>query len=304
MQVPLDSELLRTFLAVAETGSFTRAADAVGRTQSAVSMQMKRLEDALGDVLFVRGARGVELSGRGQQLLPYARRIVSLIEETGAALRSSPLEGPVRIGIPEEYGPAMLPRMLASFAERHPAVEVTVRSETSERHMAALEGDLLDLAVVYTSDRYSVGEVLRIDPTVWVTSVAHRLEERDPVPVAVFGESWCGKRAIDALKQHDIRHRVAYTSDTLFGLISVASAGLAVASLSRSAIPQGCRELTAADGFPPIDSSRVVLRRNPRRSSAAMDGMAQMIRETFGSVAGPAVQAGNGMELAERSAEL
>lgn len=282
MQLPLDSDLLRTFLAVAETGSFTRAADIVGRTQSAVSMQMKRLEECLGEALFARGPRGVQLNRRGGQLLPYARRIVGLIEETGAALRSTPLEGPVRIGVPEEYGPAMLPRMLATFAERHPAVEVTVRSETSEHHLAALEKDLLDLAVVFTSDRYPAGEVLRVDPTVWATSVAHRLEECDPIPVAVFGDGcWCATVAINSLRQHGIRHRIAYTSDTLFGLISVASAGLAVASLSRSAIPEGCRELTREDGFPPIDSSRVVLRRNPARSSPAIDGMAQMVREAF-----------------------
>lgn len=281
MRIPLDSDLLRTFLAVAETGSFTRASDIVGRTQSAVSMQMKRLEECLGEALFARGPRGVELNRRGDQLLPYARRIVGLIEETGAALRSTPLEGPVRIGVPEEYGPAMLPRMLAAFAERHPAVEVTVRSETSENHLAALEKNLLDLAVVFTSDRYPAGEVLRIDPTVWVSSVAHRLEECDPIPVAVFGESWCGTVALNSLRQHGIRHRVAYTSDTLFGLVSFASAGLAIASLSRSAIPEGCRELTREDGFPAIDSSRVVLRRNPSRTSPAIDGMAQMIREAF-----------------------
>jgi len=124
--------------------------------------------------------------------------------------------------------------------------------------------------------------VLRVDPTVWAVSIAHRLQDRDPVPVALFSNStWCSDLAIRSLKQHGVRYRVAYTSDVLAGLVSVASAGLAVASLSRSTIPSDCRELTAADGFPPIDSSRVVLRRNPRSSSPAIDAMVEMIRDAF-----------------------
>lgn len=286
MSLPLESELLRTFLAVAEAGNFTRASDGVGRTQSAVSMQIKRLEESLGEALFERGPRGVTLTFRGGQLLPYARRIVGLIDETGAVLRSVPLEGPVRIGIPEEYTPMILPRALATFAERHAAVEVTVRSETSSRQLEALEKDTLDLAVVFTPDRWATEDVLRVDPTVWATSVAHDLQHQDPVPVAIISDrSWCGEVAVNSLKQHGIRYRVAYTSDTIAGLISGASAGLAIASLSRSTIPPDCRELTEADGFPTIDSSRVILRRNPRRSNPAIEGMAQMIREAFAGAA-------------------
>ncbi|TKT77382.1 LysR substrate-binding domain-containing protein [Aquamicrobium sp. LC103] len=282
MSLSLDSDLLRTFLAVVETGNVTRAAERVGRTQSAVSMQVRRLEDSIGAPLFERGPRGVALTPRGDQLLPYARRVVGLLEETSAAMRTGPLDGPVRIGIPEEYGQTILPRALAAFAERHPAVEVTVRSDTSARHLALLESDQIDLAVIYSPDRQTGEEVLCVDPTVWATSIAHRLEERDPLPIAVFTDcTWCSTLAVNSLKQYGIRHRVAYTSDTLAGLVSVASAGLAVASLSRSTIPSDCRELTQADGFPQIDSSRVLLRRNPRRSSAAIDGMVEMIREAF-----------------------
>lgn len=112
MRLPFDRDLLRTFLAVAESGNITRAGEKVGRTQSAVSTQIKRLEDGLEEPLFKRGPRGVELTDRGKQLLPYAQRIVGLVEEAAAALRSAPLDGPVRIGIPEEYSRAILPRVL------------------------------------------------------------------------------------------------------------------------------------------------------------------------------------------------
>lgn len=282
MALPLDSDLLRTFLAVAETGNVTRAAEHVGRTQSAISMQVKRLEEGVGEALFERGPRGVVLTRRGDQLLPYARRIVGLMEEAGVALASRPLEGPVRLGVPEEYASKILPRALAAFAERHPAVEVTVRSETSPRQLAALERGELDLAIVFVPQRQAAEEVLCVDPTVWATSIAHRLERRDPIPIAVFTHStWCADLAIASLKQHGIRYRIAYTSDTVAGLISVASAGLAIASLSRSTIPSDCRELRSGDGFPPIDSSQVVLRRNPRRSSPAIDSLVETIRQVF-----------------------
>ena len=100
MALHLDSDLLRTFVAVAETGNFTRAATQVNRTQSAVSMQIKRLEDMVGEMLFSRGPRGVGLTRKGDELLSKARRIVSLLDETAASMSAPPLDGPVRIGIP------------------------------------------------------------------------------------------------------------------------------------------------------------------------------------------------------------
>ena len=107
-------------MAIAETGNFTKAAEQVSRTQSAVSMQMKRLEEIVGDALFERGSRGVWLTRKGSDLLGNARRIVSLLDETAAQIGAPPLQGPVRIGIPEEYGFSVLSRALGAFAKRHP----------------------------------------------------------------------------------------------------------------------------------------------------------------------------------------
>ncbi|MEO3385086.1 LysR substrate-binding domain-containing protein [Mesorhizobium sp. CAU 1741] len=282
MYLPLESDLLRTFLAVVLRQNFTRAAEDVGRTQSAVSMQVKRLEEIVGEPLFQRGARGVVLSSRGEQLVPYARRIVGLVDETSTVMRLKPLDGPVRIGLPEEYGQNVLPRVLAAFAERHPAVEVTVKCGYSRQQMAALERDEVDLAIVFDWSRETIGEVLCIDPTVWVTSLAHSLHEQDPIPVAIYGDSsWCTDFALRSLDQHGHRYRIAYTSDHSGGLKIAVSSGLAITALARSNIPAGCRELNQADGFHQVDSSRVVLRRNPRRSSPAIEGMIEMLRVAF-----------------------
>lgn len=282
MNPPLDSDLLRTFLAVATAGNVTRAAEKIGRTQSAVSIQIKRLEDVLGESVFARGSRGVALTAQGEALLVNAQRIVALLDETMAAIRAKPLGGPVRIGIPEEYGYTVLPRALAAFASQHPQVEVTVKCGYSAQQLAALDADQLDLAVIFNWEPPTTGEVLFVDPTVWVTSEVHCVHEITPVPIAIYERSdWCRKFAIGSLERNRIDYRVAYSCDTGGGLKIAAVSGLAIAPLARSNIPPGCRELTDAEGFPVIDSSNVVLRRNPRMTSPAIDGMAKVIRDAF-----------------------
>lgn len=186
MREPIESDLLRTFLVVVETTNFSAAAQRVGRTQSAISAAIKKLEDTIGEALFERGARGVVLTRQGVQLVPYARRVIDLLSEAAATIRSKPLGGPVRIGIPEEYSQTVLPAALAAFAVRHPAVEVTISCDYTVRNIAALERDELDLAVVFDWSDQMSGEVLCIDPTVWVTSIVHRLHDIDPLPIATY----------------------------------------------------------------------------------------------------------------------
>lgn len=282
MTARLDSDLLRTFLAVAESGNFTRAAEGVGRTQSAISMQIKRLEEVVGEVLFERGARGVTLTERGTELVGNARRIVALLDETASAMRAAPLGGPVRIGIPEEYGQPVLSRALGAFAKRHSQVEVTVRFGYSVTQLAALAAGELDLAVVFEWQFPSGAEVLMNDPTVWVTSVHHNLHLERPLPVAMYTRhGWSREYALRSLEQRGIDYRFAYTSDTTNGLSLAVTAGLALAPMARSNIPLDCRELTEAEGFGPIDTTRVVMHRNPRANSEAVDAMADAIRDAF-----------------------
>jgi DNA-binding transcriptional LysR family regulator len=283
MGIHLDSDLLRTFVAVAETGNFTRAADQVRRTQSAVSMQIKRLEETVGAALFERGSRGVALTRKGSELIANARRIVTLLDETAASLHAAPLDGPVRIGIPEEYSYAILSRALNAFSRQHPKVEITVRYAHSASQKAAVESGELDLAVVFEWQD-SDGEVLMRDPTVWATSTLHSAHEETPLPVALYSRAgWCKDFAIKSLEQRGLAYRIACTSDTTGGLKLAVASGLAVAPVSRSNIPADCRELTAADGFGDIDSSNVVLHRAAGARSEAIDGMADAIREAFSS---------------------
>lgn len=281
----LDSDLLRTFVAVADSGNFTRAADSVGRTQSAVSMQIKRLEEIVGEQLFERGSRGVELTRKGELLLGNSRRIVSLMEETEASFRASPLSGRVRIGIPEEYGYTVLSQALGSFARAHPRVDITAHYGPSARNLAALDANQLDLAVVFEWEDVSSGETLRIDPTVWVTSDDHNQHLESPLPIALYDRSgWCTDFAMKSIEQRRLEYRIAYRSDTSGGLKLAVASGLAIAPISRSNIPEGCRELGAMEGFGDIDTSRVVLHRNPKSKGAVSDGMVEAIRAAFRNV--------------------
>jgi len=280
----LDSDLLRTFVAIAETGNFTRAADHLARTQSAISMQIKRLEELVGESLFERGSRGVSLTRKGEELLGNAKRIVVLLDETAAQLTAPPLDGPVRIGIPEEYGDSVLTAALASFSKRHRGVEVSANYGYSSVNLNRLKRGELDLAIVFEWRGVSSGEVLMQDPTVWVTSAAHDIHLERPLPIALYEDSgWCRDFAIKALERRGADYRIAYRSGTTGGLELAVRSGFAVAPISRSNIPSGCRELTPEEGFGDIDQSLVVLHRNPRSNSQAVEGMITAIREAFRS---------------------
>ncbi len=290
MTPALESDLLRTFLAIADTGSFTRAAETVGRTQSAISMQMKRLEAAVGQPLFARQARGVRLTDPGERLLAEARRIVRLLDRAADALRGPPVEGAVRVGVPEEYGATLLPGVLARFADRHPGVQVSVRCETSQAFGPALERGELDLAVLVSdqggSGPASRGEVLFHDPTVWATSVRHLAHERAPLPLAMFErDCWWRDWALRLLDERGRAYSVAYASASIAGIQAAVASGLAVGVLGQSTLPPGVRRLTPEEGFSDLPASTVVLRLG-HGGSGAVDSMAAAIREAFRAPAG------------------
>lgn len=282
MNARLDSDLLRTLVAIADTGSFTQAAGIVRRTQSAVSMQVKRLEETVDQPLFRREARGVSLTAQGETLLASARRVLRLLDQATNALRAEPLAGAVRVGIPEEYGATVLPHVLGRFAEANSGVRVTVSCDQSPALDTAIDHGELDLAVVVVDSGRAEGEALIHDPTVWVTSARHLVHEQDPVPLAMFEQGcWWRDWALKALDDRGRRYFVAYTSASVAGLQAAVTSGLAIAVLGRSTLPPGSRALTVEDGFSNLPGSSVVLRMRPGGPSQAVSSMAAAIREAF-----------------------
>lgn len=164
----LDADVLRTFVAIAEQGGFTRAGEVVNRTQSAVSMQMKRLEeDILQRQLFERDGRQVRLTAEGQVLLGYARRILKLHGEVFNTLRMPHMVGLVRIGTPDDYAMRFLPTILSSFAQAYPLVQVEVHCDSSKQLMLRQD---LDLTIVTREPGNEVGQLLRQERLVWAAA--------------------------------------------------------------------------------------------------------------------------------------
>lgn len=278
----LDSELLRTFVAVADSGSFSRAGELVGRSQSAVSLQMKRLEDVAGRRLFRREPRGVSLTAEGVQLLVNARRILRLMDQTASELSGEALNGTVRLGIPAYYGTHALAAVLTRFGATCPDVEVTLDCAPDLPLEAALAAGQLDLAVVMSDRPRSEGEVLRHDPAVWVTSARHDTHEREPLPVALYDPTcWWRDRALQMLDERGAPYRIACTSAWTAGLCAAVVSGLAVAMLEMSTVPEGTRILSETDGFPGFPGATLMLRRRPGAASPAIDRMAEVIRDVF-----------------------
>jgi len=282
MASTLDTDLLQTFVAIADTGGFTRAAGIVHRSQSAVSMQMKKLEESVGQPLFEKIGRGVQLTRDGEILLSYARRILKLHEEAVVTLRRPDMVGSVRIGIPDDYVAAYLPGILTSYASAFPMVQIEVICEPSEYLMDATSKGQVDLAIVTEFPGNEKGHVLRREATVWATSRFHFAHEINPLPLVLFQQgcifrSWARK----ALEEIDKPYRVAYSSPSITGIEAIVGAGLGVTVLVRSILNEGMLELTPREGFPELPDSVITLLRSPSSASPAIACLSDFILEHF-----------------------
>jgi len=284
MPINLPTELLRTFLAIADGGNFSQVAEQIHRTQSAVSMQIKRLEELVGKPLLNRDRQAAKLTAEGLTLAGYARRILKLNEEAVSLLKRPELSGWVRIGLPDDYATRFLPEILARFSRTFPQVQVKVTCEPSSNLLPLIKKGELDLAMTTSPEPLVENAlILRREPTVWVTSMQHLSHEEQPLPLALFPTDCFFRRgAIDALEKAGIEYRVAYTSPSVMGLQAAVSAGLAVTVLSQSIIPDGLRRLTPDEGFPLLPDASFVLHRNLQENNPAIGSLAEHISKAFG----------------------
>ena len=278
----LDSDLLRTFLTVARYGNVTRAADALHRTQSAVSVQIKRLEGCLKAKLFRREARGMSLTHAGERLQVAAERVVSELDETVQMFHSDPIGGLVRVGIPDEYGLEVLPTILADFTARYPSVEVFVQCGFSVEFPQAVKRGELDLAV-FADEALpsSVPGKLIQDPMEWVASRRFHCRPDVPVPLALFNRA-CSWRdlTIEALDKVNQPYKIVFSSESVAGIKAAVSTGLAVGVLARTTVGRDMHILKKRDGFPRLPNSLVRLERGESQSPA-IDAMVSAIENGF-----------------------
>lgn len=245
----LDVDLLRTFVTIAHAGNFTRAAEKLLRRQSTISLQIKRLEDALGHRLLDRSPRAVSLTPEGEAVLAYAQKILDLNDEVVSLTHEPMMQGAVRLGTPEDFATHHLPDILARFVQAYPSVALEVTCDLTLNLMDGFRSGKFDL-VLAKREKSSGAEGVRVwrEPLVWVAGQHDYLHADGPLPLVVSPEPCVyRKRATRALDKVRKPWRVAYTCASLTGTLAAVRAGLGIAVLPKEMVPQG---LHVIDGAP------------------------------------------------------
>ena len=278
----LNSDLLRTFLAVAETGSMTDGAARIFRSQSAASLQIRKLEELLGQPVFDRHGRGVALTATGERLLPIAHDVTRTLSSAMRELTSDGLHGKLRLGIPDDQNQQMLARIIGEFAQSHPMVELEVSCALSAGFPAALASGDMDIAVYEIEQPDSQHEILREEPTFWMMSRHHDLLQRDPLPVALFDrECWWRNAALAALHGTGRPFRIVYSSQSVTGVAAAIEAGVAIGLLGQSSLNGNLTCLGAEHGFNDMPTSKLVLGSRKGADDAPVQAMKSAIRHAF-----------------------
>ena len=281
----LDLDLLRTFAVIAETGALSRAGARVGRTQAAVSLQVKRLEALLDQQLLERTGRGVTLTGPGTRLLAHAQRILRYHDEALAELSGKGLSGTIRFGCPDDYAVVFLPHLLRGFAREHPDVLVEVHCAHTPGLLDRLERHSLDLALTSFAEGQKGVTIIRREPLVWVGAVGSNAASQDPLTLALSDpdtlDHRAARRSLDAVGR---AYRVGYASGSLSGLIAVVRSGQAIAVLTRTAVPEDLRILPPESGLPALPSVGIGLTVDSEEPAALVSAFAEHVRSVLPTI--------------------
>lgn len=254
-------EWLETFLTIAETGSLTKTGERIGRTQSAVSLQLRHLEDAVGARLFHRDRRRMTLTDTGEILLPSARRAVDAADAAASVVRDVNRRV-IRVGVPDEYVDRLVPGLLKRLAHRDPALAVEVQCADSGVLERRIRGDRLDAAFALAEEIDGRGEPVATDPVVWLQAPNTSLAQRRPLPVALFDHacSW-RNRAIEALDSAGVDFEVVFTSASVAGVRAGLRAGFAVGPLAVSTAGDDLERVGGGYALPSLPPAGLVLLR-------------------------------------------
>lgn len=278
-KLPMDG--LRALLALQQTGNFTRAGEALGRSQAALSLQIRKLEDLTGEPLVDRTVRPVTLTAKGNLLAKYAQRMMTLEAECLAEIKGAHVEGKVRIGLPNDLAISYLPYVLGNFAKANPNIALDVVSDISRALVNQREANRSDLILAIHEEDSPLRPVKRWrDPVVWVgvTDVA----ARRPLPLVLYPEG-CGyrRRLLAALTGNGISARVAYSGASLSGIQAAVESGLGVTALSHHTVPKTLTVLPRDCGLPDLGSVEVALYMPTADPTAATRKLAAFLMQTL-----------------------
>ena len=286
----LDLTALRSFVAVADTGGVTRAAGAINLTQSAVSMQIKRLEEALGLALFDRAGRGVRLTLQGEQLLGYARRMLALNDEALARLTAADYEGELILGVPHDVIYPNVPGILKRFAAEYPRVKVQLISSSTRSLRAMLDRGECHLILTTEDAPAPGGEGLVELPLTWMGAEGGHAWRQRPLPIAFCSNCIFRPGVVRALETSGLDWDMVVNSEVDPAIFAAVSADLAVTAALRDARPPGSEEIDHGGTLPELGTTWICLYQlNPEDALSA--ALAEIVRETFLRSAGAAERA-------------
>lgn len=290
MSRPLEIDLLRSFAVIAEMRSLSRAAERVGRTQSALSQQIKRLEEIVDQPLFQRTGRGVALTNPGERLLVHAQRMLRLHDEAMADLCGTGLSGTLRFGCPDDYAAVFLPSLLRQFSSQHPQALVEVVCVPTPRLLEQLDKRAVDLAMVslpltateFADARGTDDEIIRREQLVWIGSPELDAAHFDPLPLALSDPDTLDHiAACEALERSGRAYRVAYASSSLAGLTALVRSGQAFAVMTQTAVPPDLAILNGDPALPPLPAVGITIKFGRKRPSLLTAAFAEHIRLTL-----------------------
>ncbi|MBV6656571.1 MAG: LysR family transcriptional regulator [Devosiaceae bacterium] len=277
-------DLLRTLVAISETGNFSAAADRLGRTPSAVSMQVKKMEQLVGRAVFNRDSRSVSLTRDGEALLQHARRLLAMNRDMMTRFAHPDLVGEVHLGAPDDVAERFLPAMLRQFAERYPRIILNVLVDGTKRLIEAVGDGGLDLAVVTCESGFDTegkAEVVFREPMVWACLAGGIAAEQKPLRVSMWEDGCLWRRAaLNALNEDGRDYQIAFQSSNISGQRAALLADLAVAPLARSHIHGPIAEVSPAAELPKLPTSAlgILMAEDP---SAPVEAAAELIRDCF-----------------------
>ena len=294
MPAPLDLDQLQSFCSIADCGSFTEAARRVNKTQSAVSMQIKRLEERLGHPLLAREGRSVTLTREGEELYARARRMLRVNAEILDHFSDGDLAGSIRFGVPDDYAVRLLPVILSNFQRTHPRIAVDVSCLASEMLLEGMKAGRYDLIVFTQGTGQNYGELFRTERMFWVASHGGRALASEPLAVAC-GPNNCIWRsdAVEALNRVGKDYRIAYTSSNAMAISSAVLSDLAVGFLPESAVQPGMKVVADQHKLPRLADAQIALMRGSHAYGGIYDALANHIVQNMGNLdmTGPSAQA-------------
>ncbi|MBY5409378.1 LysR family transcriptional regulator [Rhizobium leguminosarum] len=282
-----DLDVLRTFSTGMELGNFAKAAERLGRSTSAVSAQLKKLEEQAGTPIFRKVGRGLALTDAGETMLGYARRLLELNDEAAAAVNSVELEGWVRLGLQEDFGETLLPDVLGRFARAHPKVRIEARVVRNAELLERVISGKLDLALAWSDGTLTahcerIGEV----PMRWIGPAegqpGWQAASGEPMPLASL-EAPCLLRsaATKALDEAGISWRLAFVSPSLGGLWAATAAGLGLTIRTPIGLPAKVRPLAPGTiGLPDLPKLGLVLHRAEAEPQHAAARLAELVLQS------------------------